>query len=69
MVIRLTPLIKSIFKATTKSSITNLLYELPHELLNDLRFRTLGNKEILGKCESWVETSVSGAPQSKSTQK
>ena len=29
---------------------------LPHELPNDLRIRILGNKEILGKPEIWVET-------------
>ena len=33
-----------------------MVYELPHELLNDLRLRILGNKEILGKCEVWAET-------------
>ena len=31
------------------ASITNLVYELPHELPNDLRLRILGNEEILGK--------------------
>ena len=33
------------------SSISNLVNELPHELPNGLRPRTLGNKEILGKPE------------------
>ena len=37
------------------SSIANLVYELPHELPNNLRLRTLGNKEILGKFQIWVE--------------
>ena len=26
------------------------VYELPHDLLNDLRLRILENQEILGKC-------------------
>ena len=38
------------------SSIANLVYELPHGLSNDLRFRFLGNKDILGKSQIWVET-------------
>ena len=37
------------------SSIGNLVYELPDELLNDLRLRILGNKEILEKFQIWVE--------------
>ena len=37
-------------------SVANLVYELPHELPNDLRLRILGNKEILGKSQIWVET-------------
>ena len=37
------------------SSIANLVYELPHELPNDLKLRMLGNKEILGKSQIWVE--------------
>ena len=41
------------------SSIANLLYELPHELPNDLRLRILGNKEILVKSQIWVETEPS----------
>ena len=36
------------------SSIANLVYELPHELPNDLRLRILGNKEILGKSQTWA---------------
>ena len=38
------------------SSIANLVYELPHELPNDLRLWILGNKEILGISQIWVET-------------
>ena len=37
------------------SSITNLIHELPHELPNDLRLRTLGNWKISGKCQIRVE--------------
>ena len=37
------------------SSVANLVYELPHELPNDLRLRILGNKEILGKSQILVE--------------
>ena len=37
-------------------SIANLVQELPHELPNDLRVRILGNIEILGKPQIWVET-------------
>ena len=43
-------------KTKRVSSISNLVYELPHELPNDLRLRILGNKEILGKSQNWVET-------------
>ena len=32
------------------------IYELPHELPNDLRLRVLGNKEISGKSQIWMET-------------
>ena len=39
-------------------SITNLVCELPHEVPNDLRPRILGNKEILGKSQTWVEPSA-----------
>ena len=41
------------------SSKANLVYELPHELPNDLRFRVLRNKEILGKFKIWMETQPS----------
>ena len=36
------------------SSIANLVYDLPHELPNDLRLRILGNKDIIGKSKIWV---------------
>ena len=32
------------------STVTNLEYELPHELLNGLRPTILGNQEMLEKC-------------------
>ena len=42
-----------------RSSITNLVYELPHKLPNILRlvqrFRTLVNSEILEKSQIWVD--------------
>ena len=41
------------------SSIANLVYKLPHELLNDLRLRILGNKEISVKSQSCVDTQPS----------
>ena len=31
------------------------IYELPHEWLNDLRLRTLGNEKISGKCPNSIE--------------
>ena len=31
------------------------IYELPHELPNDLRLRILENLEILGKCLNFIE--------------
>ena len=37
-------------------SIANLVYELLHELPNNLRLRILENREILGKSPIWVET-------------
>ena len=42
-------------KRNVISSIANLVYELPHELSNDLTLRILGNEEILGKSQIWVE--------------
>ena len=38
------------------SSIRNFIYQLPHELRNDLRFRIFGNKEILEKSQNWMGT-------------
>ena len=43
-------------KTNVVSSIANLVYKLPHELPNELRVRILGNKEMLGKSQVWVET-------------
>ena len=43
-------------KGNVISSIANLVYEFPHELQNNSRPRILGNKEILGKCQIWLET-------------
>ena len=37
-------------------SISNLVYELPHELPSNLRLRILGNNEILGKSQICMET-------------
>ena len=31
------------------------IYELTHELPNDLRLRNLGNEETLGKCVNFIE--------------
>ena len=31
------------------------IYELPHELPNDLRLRILGNSELSGKCLNFIE--------------
>ena len=31
------------------------IYELPHELRNDLRLRILGNYEVSGKCPNFIE--------------
>ena len=38
------------------SSTANLVYELSHDLLKDVRLRIQENKEILGKSQIWVET-------------
>ena len=32
-----------------------LVYELPHELPNDIGLRILGNKETLGQSQTWVQ--------------
>ena len=31
------------------------IYELPHELSNDLRLKILGNKERFGKSQNFIE--------------
>ena len=49
------------------SSIANFIYELPHELPNNLRLKISGNKEILGKCEIWVEPSAQCPPPRNKT--
>ena len=41
--------------ATLTSSIINTVYELPHELPNNLRLKILRNWEILEKCQNWVK--------------
>ena len=38
------------------SRAVNFAFELPNKLPNDFRLRILGNKEMLGNCEIWVET-------------
>ena len=45
-------------KRNVISSIANLVYELPHEFLNNLKLKILGNKAILEKSQIWVETVV-----------
>ena len=47
----LSPQVKRWAIITYKHSI----YDLPHELPNDLIFRTLGNQEISGKCLNLIE--------------
>ena len=42
-------------KAVTDIQYKNIVQKLPDEMLNDLRFRILGNFEILGKCQNWVK--------------
>ena len=49
-------------KRNVISSIENLVYKLPHKFPNNLRLRTLGNKETLGKFQIWVETWPSAQP-------
>ena len=47
----LSPQVKRWAIITYKHSI----YDLPHELPNDLIFRTLENQEISGKCLNLIE--------------
>ena len=46
-------------KRNLVSSITNLVHESSHELLNHLGLRILGNQEIFKKCQMQVETQPS----------
>ena len=41
------------------SSIANLVFQLPHELPNDLGPTILENKEILRNFQIWVKTELS----------
>ena len=43
-------------KRNVISTMANVVYELPHQLPNDLRLRILRNNKILGKSKIWVET-------------
>ena len=45
------------FVTSIQKLILNITdFELPHELLNNLKLRILGNYEILGKSQNWVGT-------------
>ena len=37
----------------------NFIYKLPHELLNNLKLKIVGNQEILRKPESWFKAEPS----------
>ena len=39
--------------------IKNIACELPHDLLDDLRLKILGNLEISGKNRNWLEIETS----------
>ena len=47
----------------------NLMYKLPHKLLNNLKLRTLGNKEILAKSQNsvWVSKNLFSSKNDKFT--
>ena len=47
------------------SRTINLVYELPHELQNNLRLRISGNKETLKNSQIWMETKPSAQPPFK----
>ena len=47
----LSPKVKQSMIISNKQGV----YELPHELPNDLRLRILGNKEKLGKSQNLLE--------------
>ena len=49
--ILLSPQVKGWVIITYKNGI----YELPHQLPNNLRLRMLGNEEISGKCLNFTE--------------
>ena len=42
-------------KRNVITSKGNLVYELPHELPNGLRLRILGNVELLGRSQIWLQ--------------
>ena len=43
-------------------SAKNIIYVFPHKLLNHLTLRILGNQEILGKGQDWLETEFRAQP-------
>ena len=51
----LSPKVKQSMIISNKQGV----YELPHELPNDLRLRILGNKEKLGKSQNLLEWKTS----------
>ena len=42
-------------KRSVMISNKHCIYKLPDELSNDLKLRTLGNQEILGKSQDFIE--------------
>ena len=48
-----------------KENIINLYVRLPHELRNDLRLRILGNQEISGKSQIFIDLVHSPSPEMK----
>ena len=40
-------------------SIRNVVYEIPHELSNNLRITTLENQKVFGKFQIWLQTKLS----------
>ena len=42
-------------KRCASTTYEHVIYELSHELLNDLRLRILENEEISGKCPKSIE--------------
>ena len=57
----LSPQVKRIVIITTK----HVIYELPHELQNDLRLRILGNKKILRTSHVFTELYLSAQSSSQ----